>query len=369
MGRILPALNLDPANSRGVFDPRLSVTRTTTKWLLGQNGLLQSVPAGQLGVEFDALGNCLGASIEEQRINEALYSRDMTNVAWTASNITAAKDQTGIDGTATAASSLLATAGAGTVLQAITSTSSTRAYSAWVKRIVGTGAVSMTVDGGSTWTDVTAQITGVGPNGYSRCVITQAAVTNPSIGFKLTTNADKIAVDFNQEEKGAFATSSIPTTTVAVTRNADAVFMRLADIPGWNANAGTMLVVADTLAIGATQCLASINDGGAVNIVNAYISLVGSPSMTSSNGSTSPSTAIAANTAFKFATAFSANGYSACLNGGSVSSVGAGAMPAGLAKINIGARAIGDQLFSGHIRQIQLFPQALSAADLQTLTS
>jgi hypothetical protein len=124
-----------------------------------------------------------------------LWGGDLTNAAWVKTNMTAAKDQPGIDGTANAASSLLATAADATSLQPITLASSNQIYQVCIKRLIGTGAVSMTIDGGTTWVDITAQITGGAA--YAIAFITQNAVTNPNIGFKLATSGDKIATDCN----------------------------------------------------------------------------------------------------------------------------------------------------------------------------
>jgi hypothetical protein len=116
--------------------------------------------------------------------------RDFTNAAWVKTNITAAKDATGIDGTANAASSATATAALGTVLFPATATANTRVFQAHVKRKAGYGRVWMTGDGGTSWTDVTAQI---GPN-YARVWIPVLG-TNPSCGFMLENSADAIICD------------------------------------------------------------------------------------------------------------------------------------------------------------------------------
>ena len=161
-----------------------------------------------------------GLLIEENRTWVALWNRDFTKAAWTKTSVTAALDQVGIDGVANSASSLTASANNGTVLQAITLASSQRATSAYVKRLVGSGAVSMTTDGGTTWTDITSQL---GAGAYARATIPAQTVTNPSVGFKFATSGDKIAVDFFGNENGAFQTSPLVVASASVTRAADAL--------------------------------------------------------------------------------------------------------------------------------------------------
>ena len=63
-----------------------------------------------------------GLLIEETRTNVVLHNRDLTNAAWVKTNMTAVKDQTGVDGVANSASKITATAANATVLQTITLT-------------------------------------------------------------------------------------------------------------------------------------------------------------------------------------------------------------------------------------------------------
>lgn len=156
-----------------------------------------------------------GLLIEDTRTNVVLWDRDLTNAAWTKVNMTAAKDQTGPDGVSNSASSLLATAGNATALQAITLASSARFQTAWVKRLIGSGTINMTMDNGATWTAITVT------SSWSRLSIPTQTLANPTVGFRIVTSGDQIAVDFVQNEDGAFASSEIETTTVATTRATD----------------------------------------------------------------------------------------------------------------------------------------------------
>ncbi len=88
----------------------------------------------------------------------------------------------------------------------------TQVVSAYVKRLTGSGAVSMTMDGGTTWTPVT--VTG----SWTRVSIPTQTIANPGVGFKLAVSGDAIAVWGVQDENGTFATSPIATTTAAATR-------------------------------------------------------------------------------------------------------------------------------------------------------
>lgn len=143
------------------------------------------------------------------RTNRALQANDLTNASWTKTTATVAKDQTGPDGVSNSASSFLATSANATVTQTFSLSNIARTYGVWLKRITGTGNVQLTLDG-STWT--TKTIT----SSWAFYSITQTLI-NPTIGIRLVTNTDKVAVAYNQLEDGSTTTSSIATTTVAVT--------------------------------------------------------------------------------------------------------------------------------------------------------
>lgn len=127
-----------------------------------------------------------------------LWNRDLTNAVWVSGGggVTKAKTQTGVDGTANAATLLTASAANGTLLQTTTAGSTTRVFEAWVKRVTGTGALDATLDGGTTWQSITSQVPADGL--YHLVVISQAAVTNPVYGFRIQTSGDQITVDLVQ---------------------------------------------------------------------------------------------------------------------------------------------------------------------------
>lgn len=169
--------------------------------------------------------NLLGFRRESAATNNLLYCRDLSTAEWaTKTNITATKTAIGLDGLANTATILTATATDAIILQPITLASAARCASAYVKRRTGTGTVSFTQDGGSSWTNITSLINS---STWSRVQIT-ATLANPSVGFKIGTSGDSIDVDCVHNEAGVIATSPILTTTAAVTRNADIVTYQVA---------------------------------------------------------------------------------------------------------------------------------------------
>ena len=197
--------------------------KTPSEYVAGDNG------AGANGVKYYATykdgtpipeANLLGARLNPNAItNNLLYSRDLTNAAWVASNITPALTQTGIDNQANACSLITASAANGTILQTITTVAVAASSGFYVKRSVGTGAIYITRDGGTNWTDITSQINA---STFSLVKIENTSILNPQVGFKIATSGDAIIVDAGMNHSGTqISETPILTTSAAVTVNAD----------------------------------------------------------------------------------------------------------------------------------------------------
>lgn len=203
-----------------------------------------------------------GYSREGARTNSCLQARDLTNAAWTKSNLTTAQTSTGIDGVTNSCTRCTASAGNGTALQAVVIASAAKAFGVWIKRVTGTGEIDITLDNGSTWTNITSQINA------STFTLVQATQTlaNPTVGIRVVTSADAIDVDVAQLEDGAaFSSTPIPTTAAAVTRNAD-----ILSYPFVMSTAqGTMFAQWVSSAASGTQIILSSEDA-AVNAQNSF---------------------------------------------------------------------------------------------------
>lgn len=121
---------------------------------------------------------------ETFRDYKGLWSDDLTQSAWVKTNVTAT--QTAVSPLNTPCSTLTSNAIDSTVLQTVTITALT--FSVFIKRVTGTGAISLTLDNGVTWQDVSAEINS---NGFSRVVIGGSGKT---YGFKFASAGDAISV-------------------------------------------------------------------------------------------------------------------------------------------------------------------------------
>lgn len=175
----------------------------------------------------------LGLLTEHATSSLATATRDLTNAAWTKTNMSAAKTATGIDGSANAASTLTATAGNGTVCQSIT-TSSSAILTVFIKRRTGTGEIDLSVNGGTNWTAV--DTTGYALMNVQRTLDSTYQpvqllnyASNPSICLRIVTSGDAVDVDFfDLQTQTQFGQSyayfwTSPVQTAGTTRNQDAL--------------------------------------------------------------------------------------------------------------------------------------------------
>lgn len=128
-------------------------------------------------------------------INTGLkWNRDLTNVLWVRdAGVAAAKNQTGADGSANAASSLTWTIDDARCMQSFTSTVFDRMLQCDIKRLSGSAALECTMDGGTSWQTVVVQ--GSAYDVWRPSVNFQAAVTNPVVGWR-SKAGNSFAFDF-----------------------------------------------------------------------------------------------------------------------------------------------------------------------------
>lgn len=368
-------LDLDFTAMGGTLDSRITFTRASVATYFDSAGVLQTASSNVARFDYDPITLAArGLLLEESRVNLVRWNRDLTNAVWTKANATAVKDQTGIDGVANSASRITASAANGTCLQANTSGSQGRVQAAYVKRLVGTGTVDMTMDGGTTWTAIA--VTG----SWTRVTIPGQTVANPSSGFRIQTNGDSIAVDYVQNESAnvlAPVSSPIATTTASVTRAADFAVMTGTNFSSWfNASAGTFLVEADhTRAPAFGNFVFEANDNTTSNLIRDQVIAAGT-SLTAAittGGANQASLAglgaLTPGTPFKAAVAYAANDAAACANGGTVGTDATVTLPT-VSRLWIGSdNGSASGVLNGHIKRLSYYNTRRSNADLQAMTT
>ena len=264
--RVLPKLALDFTTAS--LDSRVTFTRTTgasnPATYVNSSGVVTAATNNQPRFDYDpAALTCKGLLIEESRANLVTYSQDFTNAAWTGGTLTnmtlGAASGNSPDGTADAgvltatdpacsyqSANSIATTIVGTQTMSIYVKSTNRQW--WRIRVYRTSANAATCwfdlqngvvgsnasVGSLTFSSATISNAGNGWWRISMVVSSSAAGTNANFWAAPATSnggtsggaiGDALNIWGHQYETGAFATSYIPTTSAALTRNADVATM------------------------------------------------------------------------------------------------------------------------------------------------
>lgn len=399
-------LNLD--FTRGVLDPRITFTRSTTATFTGSNGLIQTAAINAPRFDYNPTTRApLGLLIEEQRTNLVTYSSDYTNAVWTKTDTTVtASSSIAPDGTNTGTLLTQGSAGLAEVYAAISITAGTTiTYSRYVKAGNSRWYRLQVKNGGLTsfayaWFDLTNgvvggtsviggvatisgnTITSVG-NGWFRLTFTvmigAAFTTAVFAGSSVTNNNEATTISGgtrlewgNQIEAGAFATSYIPTVASQVTRSADVATMTGTNFSSWhNASEGTMYV--EGASASTSRTIIAVDDG---SMSNRYqLTLAGSytPGFAVVSGGVVSAdiytTALTQGTFAREAGAYKVNDFALSTNGSSVAADTSGVLPVSANTLRFGAFQNGSNILCGTIKRIVYYPRRLSNAELQSLTA
>lgn len=162
------------------------------------------------------------------------------NISAKDSDVTMLTNNTGIDAASNTCSLLTANSNNATVLQSITAAASAGCAGFYIKRSVGTGNIYITRDGGSNWTDITSLINS---STFTLVKIENTSVLNPQVGIKIATSGDAVIVDYAINHLGTEIASPIFTTNAAVTVNAETLTYQLSG--NFSDTAGTIIATVE----------------------------------------------------------------------------------------------------------------------------
>jgi hypothetical protein len=305
--------------------------------------------------------------VEPSAVNLVLHSRDLTNAVWSGTNVTRAKNSVGADGVVSGATRLTATAASGTVLQAISHASESRVFSAYVRRVTGTGAIQMTTNNGTTWTTVTISSL------YTQVACAAQTVASGTVGFRMAVSGDVIEVDFTQGEVGPVATSPIVNTAASGSRSADVVSVSGAVSGSIGQTEGTIYAEVDIRNVG-------LGEGSIVTLFQAsnnYVEILRGTlnriqaSIADSAGSTNLTTTtgfITANSIYKIALGYKSGEFALYVNGTQVATSSAARTIGGLTTVRLGSYST-SFIFNDRIRSAALYTTRLTNAELAALTT
>ena len=399
---VSPSLLLDFARAK-TLDPRITFTRTTTATYFDSDGVLQTALPGQARFDHNPVtGDSLGLLVEEQRSNLFTYSEQFDDSAWTKtrSSITA-NTIIAPDGTLTADKLVEdATTGEHQVSRATAITSGVRfSFSCFVKSaertiarlafstggasieigtatynlvsqaIVTSGTVFATTiqDVGNGWfkiSAVTSQSTGTGSPTFSITLVSTGTTTNYT-----GDGTSGLYIWGAQVEAGAFATSYIPTTTTALTRNADVASMTGRNFSDWyNASEGSLYGESSSLRDTATRWPFAFDDGSATNLIGVRFTSTQVQNRVFVNSVAQADIVTAQTTGYaKTALGYQTNNFAAAVNDVLVGTDTSGTIPV-VSQFTIG-RVTGGSPICGHIRKLAYYPERLSNEQLRALTT
>jgi hypothetical protein len=399
--RVLPRMALD--FTTGVLDSRVTVTRAlNTATRINASGNIETVNANLPRFDYDPVTLApKGLLIEEARTNVQYPSTPQSVTGlWAGVNSgTQTLSQPSPDGgnNATLVTSNGSTE-SGYRAALIFTGSTTYTWSAYVKRgtaryaymralcVSGTPAV----DGA--WFDIQNGVVATKGSGITSSSITPAAngfyrivmtATTPAVvvnqlwdlragnsdGAQTSVNGETMTYFGSQVEVGAFATSYIPTTTLAVLRNADVVTMTGTNFSNWyNQSQGTFVVKFTPdggLVSNANRVLTVSQAGGASRVADIYY--LGTNWVTYNGTSTTTiGAASVTSTPQRIAVAYAASNYGYVLNGGTVAT-DASALVNSPTQMAIGHTANTNQL-NGHMQTISFYPQRLTNAEIRAFS-
>lgn len=406
----------DTLAARGFTFTRSGATATR----VNSSGVLETVAANTLRIDHDPTTlACLGGLFEEAGTN-AIRNSTMVGAAagspgtlptnWafsTQSGVTASVTATGTEngiayvecrfvGTSSTAGDLRVSFEANTHVAASSGQSWTEsAYFALANGSVPSGrtfniAITERNSGGSTI--VANQSTNIATSLTStlRRFSLSVASTNASTAFVHPYFACYITagtvVDFTirigapQLEQKAFATSYIPTSTAAVTRNADALTLSDLTRIGYSASAGTLVAqgVIKGQSASVYPALAVLGMGASatdeiVLFRNGSNNRFGIETKVGGVVQLNPSSlsAVAVGTAYKTAAAWAVNDAAHTTSGAAPATDTSGSLSTIIDRMSIGGyQALGGGTNGAHtISRIEYYPRRLTNAELQTLTT
>jgi hypothetical protein len=363
-----------PSNGNG----DLTFTRDTSATQINSLGNVENVLTTIPRLNYDTVGGCPSLLLEPQRMNLLSYSDDFSFASWIKKGLTTISINSTIspDGTINAdtlnnaSGSLVWDSGNTLQRDILISALTTYTFSVYVKSL-GSTTFSIGLRNQSTGAIVSANIV---PNSqWQRISVTQTTTVNTSIGFLFGNTNGNVAIWGAQLEQGAYPTSYIPTTTTALTRNADVSSKSgISDLIGQTE--GVMFIESAALFNDLTSRRISISDGSNSNrlllFYNSSSNLITVASVSANMVVVSGINFSIDTTQFaKIAVRYSNTlGYSLWVNGVNRGTSAVTTLPIGMSRFGFDA-GIGLEIFYAKVKQVQLYKTYLTDTEMTQLTT
>ena len=377
-----------PTDGNGDFD----FSRGSSATRVNEKGLIEDVASGIPRIDYTSGQGAL--LLEPQRTNLITYSEDFSQSYWTKSRASVTNNSLiSPNGTLNASkfTQTTSTAWGGVVLTITPSGASTLSifakkidndYIALIGHNSNDTKVYFNLDNGTIGTvgvDVTnADIQNYG-NGWYRCILTASSINRFTVLHSTTDNGNTANLNTETslwgaqvEQAGSYATSIIKTEGSTVTRSAD-VANNSGNADLFNDSEGVLYAEVAALADDQTFRMISVSDGTNNNRVRLnYTSTSNQIQARVVDGGTTVADlneTLADITIFaKAAIKYKANDCALWINGFEVAADTSATMPTGLDTLNFDG-GDGGLDFYGKTKELAVFKEALTDAELESLTS
>jgi hypothetical protein len=394
--RVLPRLALDFTTAS--LDGRITFTRSgNTATVTNSSGVIAGINADLPRFDYDPVTlACKGLLIEESRTNHITYTSDLSQAAWIKLNLTfdanaaispsGANDAFKLKKDATTSTSNVRQVGVASATGIYTA--STYAKKAeWnflYMSVTGSSTNGVAFDlttGAATpfGTGATGSAVEVG-NGWWRCSVTHTLAAQDATNTNqprptaagataLGNGSDGVYIWGPQLEAGAFATSYIPTTTTALTRNADVATITGTNFSDfWQATKGGASVLATPSTVSGVRPLVQFDDNTADNII-ALRGNTTNPELyikATTDQATIDAGTIAANTAYRLAGTWATDNCAASLNSGTAVLDSSATIPT-VTQARLGSD--GTNYLNGHLQSVEYYNERILNSNLQVVSS
>jgi hypothetical protein len=366
----------------------MTVVRATTATRVNSAGLIESVANNVPRLDYSN-GTCPSLLVEPQRTNSILYSEQFNNAAWALSSATISTNATTApDGTLTADKFIAAATTAVHFFQQSSISSSyvfsiyakageENVFSMWIANTSKRAEFNLTTGTIPLSTVAKSSIVNVG-NGWYRCSVYDSSPTTTYRIYGRTGSSylgngvDGMFFWGAQIEAGSYPTSYIPTTSAAVTRNADLISKTgISSLIGQTEG----VIFADFVWEGSTTGAADYpllvygsSYGNFValstfNNTNAMYVYVGGANVVAINGTT-----FVNGQRYKIAMAYKLNDFVYYLNGTQMGTDTNAGVPSSMANLRTDT-PYGGKSTSQKYNSVIFFPTRLTNAELATLTT
>ena len=387
-----------PNNGDGDF----TFDRASTATRVGQNGLIETVAIDLPRLNYDisngVVQSCPSLLLEPASTNLVPYSEDFSNAAWNkiAATITTNSDISP-DGTQNSDLFVPSSSG-GQIYDGLGSKAAsaiTYTTSLYVKQkglsslriyLHGTSNAdrgdatfnlsnqTVSFSNNGAFTNTSASMLNVG-NGWYRCILVTTSDTSTSTQLVIrydgsTDNVSGLNIWGCQTEEQSYPTSYIPTTGAIQTRAAETCF-GAGTSSTFNSEEGVLYAEISALANDSTNRVITISDGSTSNRVQVYFNSsngITGGIIVGGSGQAAISYTINIESYLKLAFKYKLNDFALWVNGIEVGVDTVGSIPTGLNIIDFDNGAGGSN-FYGNTKNIRVFNEALTDAQLQTLTT